>query len=89
MIQNFSLENNVSITHMNFNIFRIIENGNWWNLHEFVSNLTIALRDNEQAMAKELLKGKNSVSDEIHVDVTKSSTWSLLYLENMFKIMQM
>ena len=58
MIKKFSLENNISITHMNSNIFRIIENRNWWNLEAFFDNLTSVLNNHEQALAKELLKGK-------------------------------
>ena len=42
---------------MKNNIYRLIVNGNWWNLDGFFSDLTLDLIENDSAMVKELSKG--------------------------------
>ena len=58
MLEKLSLENDVSMTKMKQNIYRNIENDNWWNLEAHFANLTSALKENDIKMADSMKKGK-------------------------------
>ena len=58
MIQNFSLVHDVSITKIKSYIYQKIERENWWNLEDFISNLTMFLKNEDVGeIVKEMLKG--------------------------------
>ena len=52
------LENDVAMTQIKQNIYRNIENDNWWNLEAYFANLTSALKENDIKMADSMKKGK-------------------------------
>ena len=39
------------------NIYRNIENDDWWNLEEYFANLTSALKENDTKMVDSMKKG--------------------------------
>ena len=58
MIQNFSLVHDVSITKIKSYIYQKIERENWWNPGDFISNLTIILKNEDVGeIVTEMLKG--------------------------------
>ena len=59
MIKNFASENNVSMSHMKYNMFRNIENGIEFEF--FFSDLYKALKDNSKNITNDLMKGTISL----------------------------
>ena len=58
MLEKLSLENDVAMTQIKQNIYRMVENDNWWNLEAYFANLTSALKENDIKMADSMKKGK-------------------------------
>ena len=57
MLEKLSLENDVAMTQIKQNIYRMVENDNWWDLEAYFANLTSALKDNDIKMADSMKKG--------------------------------
>ena len=57
MLEKLSLDNDVSMMQIKQNIYRNIENDDWWNLEEYFANLTSALKENDTKMVDSMKKG--------------------------------
>ena len=59
MIEDLSTQNDVSVTQIKLNFYRIVENENWWNVEIFIANLTSTLQESSSSTTVQLTKKGN------------------------------
>ena len=69
MLEKLSLENDVAMTQIKQNIYRMVENDNWWNLEAYFANLTSALKENDGMMTDSMKKG-NKIEGRLSLTIS-------------------